>query len=242
MTRLMTRWTFTALMLFGLGLQGRALAGEACTGASVSGFNPGALYGPKVVFDIYRNGHKVGEQVTSFADQGNRLEVTSDMKLKVKFLFITAYRYHYKSQEIWCGDKLTALTSHIDDNGDRHSVVASSAPGGLEVTGLGQRPELIPEMMPTTHWNVDILTQHRLLNSITGRVNRVLIKDLVQAEVETGTGLRLATRYEYTGDVKDTDVWYDTRGRWVRLQFKAKDGSEITYVCRDCGGVKISSN
>ena len=42
-----------------------------------------------------------------------------------------------------------------------------------------------------------------------------------------------ATLYRYTGDL-DTEVWYDDEGRWVRMRFKAKDGSVITYQCEVC--------
>ena len=45
--------------------------------------------------------------------------------------------------------------------------------------------------------------------------------------------VKLAQRYRYFGDLS-VDIWYDGDGRWVKMQFTAKDGSSIEYVCRSC--------
>ena len=29
-------------------------------------------------------------------------------------------------------------------------------------------------------------------------------------------------------------TWYDEEGRWVKLRCRAKDGSMIDYICRQC--------
>jgi len=65
------------------------------------------------------------------------------------------------------------------------------------------------------------------MNAVT-----ILKKGLETIEVVGG---RLeATRYDYTGQLRDTSVWYDAAGRWVQLQFLARDGSVVTYKCRTC--------
>ena len=44
----------------------------------------------------------------------------------------------------------------------------------------------------------------------------------------------LATKDEYSGDIS-TLVWYSDHGNWVKMKFKASDGSDIEYKCIECG-------
>jgi hypothetical protein len=51
--------------------------------------------------------------------------------------------------------------------------------------------------------------------------------------LRTTNGPIKATEFVYDGELK-TNAWYDKQGRWVGLQFKARDGSTITYRCMNC--------
>ena len=44
-----------------------------------------------------------------------------------------------------------------------------------------------------------------------------------------------ATRYRYSGELEQTEVWYDDEGRWLRLRFPGGDGLPIDFICRRCG-------
>ena len=54
--------------------------------------------------------------------------------------------------------------------------------------------------------------------------------------IPTERGDVVASRYSYTGDLADTEVWYDDVGRWVKLRFLGRDGTPIEYACRRCQG------
>jgi len=47
-------------------------------------------------------------------------------------------------------------------------------------------------------------------------------------------GSVMATRYDYSGELTNTSVWYDAKGRWSKLEFKARDGSTVEYICNTC--------
>ena len=51
--------------------------------------------------------------------------------------------------------------------------------------------------------------------------------------VSTRNGSLRARHYLYSGDLNG-EIWYDEDGRWVKLRFRAKDGSMIDYICRQC--------
>ena len=88
-------------------------------------------------------------------------------------------------------------------------------------------------LFPTNHWNAGVLGQTRVLNTLTGKINNVSILSKGIETVSTENGPIKATRYVYSGDL-DNEVWYDDLGRWVKMRFKASDGSTINYVCKSC--------
>jgi hypothetical protein len=66
-------------------------------------------------------------------------------------------------------------------------------------------------------------------------LNKVLIIAQGSEIIPTENGLIKAKRYTYSGDLNN-EVWYDNEGRWVKMRFKASDGSIIDYVCKLCQG------
>ena len=81
-----------------------------------------------------------------------------------------------------------------------------------------------------------MLGQKRVLNTLTGNVNNVTLVAKGREAIATERGDVVATRYAYTGDLVDTEVWYDDAGRWVKLRFMGRDGTPIEYACRRCQG------
>jgi hypothetical protein len=68
---------------------------------------------------------------------------------------------------------------------------------------------------------------------MTGEVDEVEVFDQGLDTVATRTGSLRARHYLYSGDLNG-EIWYDEDGRWVKLRFRANDGSMIDYICRKC--------
>ncbi|MGB1875897.1 MAG: DUF6134 family protein, partial [Rhodospirillaceae bacterium] len=58
-----------------------------------SSIDPLELYPDGLEFDVYRKGSWVGRHKVKFEKDGDLLKVESHFKLKVKVLFVTAYKY-----------------------------------------------------------------------------------------------------------------------------------------------------
>jgi len=204
-------------------------------GPAVAGVvDPVALYGDEIRFDVLRDGDKVGAHVVRFFRDGNALSVRASFDIAMKFLGFTVYRYSYVSRSLWRGGRVIELEARVKDDGAEHWVRAGAGGQGLEVS----RPDgsfVAPvDVLPTDHWNAAVLRSELVLNTLTGNLNRVRIVDLGATIVETFGGGRQARHFRYTGEL-EVDVWYDAEGRWVKLRFKAEDGSTIDYVCLVCG-------
>lgn len=199
-----------------------------------------ALYGDRIAFEVRRGGSKVGTHETRFDQEGDVLKVTSEMKLKVKVLFIPVYKFKYQSEERWCGDQMFSIDASVNDNGDKNAFSARLEADRLVIEDETSVEAVKPGVLPTNHWNPAVLDDTAVLNTLTGNLNSVDILNRGEEVIETKTGEIRATRYEYQGEL-ETEAWYDEAGRWVKLRFKAEDGSTIEYVCTTCDAAEQSS-
>ncbi|MEX2311793.1 MAG: DUF6134 family protein, partial [Rhodospirillales bacterium] len=168
------------------------------------------------------------------------LFVDATLMLRIEVLLFTAYRYHYQSRSEWRDGWLRNLQARVDDDGKLFQLDAARVGNFVRVSHGDAQYRVSAPILPTDHWNSAVLSETRVLNTLTGLINDVRIKKLDRTMVETENGPVSATHYAYTGDLT-TEVWYDDAGRWVKLRFQGKDGSTIDYQCRRCqgGGTKM---
>jgi hypothetical protein len=202
--------------------------------------DPLQLYGGDIVFEVYRKKSKVGEHRVAFARDDGRLTVTAHFSLTVKFLGFSAYAFDYKSTEIWDdrtsgGLKLVGLSANTDDGGKLSSVTARPDGELFRIEGPNGPVLASSWVFPTNHWHRGQVATPTILNTLTGQLANVEVLRKGIDGVATASGVVDAEHFVYTGDLRDTDVWYDSQGRWVKMVFKAKDGSRIEYRCRACG-------
>ncbi|WP_374762908.1 DUF6134 family protein [Yunchengibacter salinarum] len=195
-----------------------------------------ARYGGDIIFEVQRDGNRVGQHVTRFEGQEGGMAVSSVMALKVKFLFITAYKFQYTSRAVWDGRGMKELRARTRDGGDTLAMSGARESDGFRWRSSDGEAFLAEGGMPypTNHWNPAVLRQAMVLNTITGQANDVTITPAGVETVATGTGQREALRVVYSGEL-NTEAWYDREGRWVGLRFEGRDGSTIRYVCQQCG-------
>ena len=205
---------------------------ETCaTGARSA--DPLSLYGNEIVFSVMRNGEPIGVHRVNFDRNGDELIVASRFEAEVKFLFLTAFEYLYESKAVWRNGCMVELKATTDDNGDKSRVLARLADGQLKIEGPAGTIRGTPGLLPSNHWNSGILESNQVLNTITGTVASINIADLGEKPVVVNAQPASARHYVYSGDLQ-TEVWYDDSGRWVKMRFRAEDGSSIEYICQKC--------
>jgi len=197
--------------------------------------DPIALYGQEMRFDVLRGGREAGWHRVRFDRNGSVLTVDSAFHFQIDLLFLTVFQYRYEAIEMWRDGQLDRLTVKVDDDGTPFAIHAVRADNRLSIRHGEDSYSVGVPLYPTNHWNIGVLGENRVLNTLTGRVNRVTIRPVGRETVTTELGDVPATRYAYTGEL-ETEVWYDDAGRWVKMQFTGRDGSTIEYVCRRCQG------
>ena len=215
---------------------GAFLAGATPAPAKVVSLaDPFALYGERIVFDVKRNGTRVGTQTVTFKKSPDQsVKVGVALELAVKFLGMTVYRYDYRSDAIWRDGLLVQLSSKQNDDGEINEVRIVSSEDGLRVEGPKGVVVASANLFPTNHWNPGVIGSRQVIDTLNGSLAEVTITNEGRETITAQGKAISATRFVYRGDVNPT-VWYDDRGRWVKFKFVAKDGSEVEYECRKCG-------
>lgn len=226
-------WAVAAILWLDLGLPGIATAQNMSPGDAMPLGDPLSLYGPRVDYDILRDGQKVGDHWISFSRRGGMIVTETYARIEVPFLFLTGYRFDYRSTSVWDGNVLTSLTARTDDDGEKSEVYVQRENEDLVVTGPTGSLTLDPAMLPTEHWSLSFVQAAEVINTITGHVNRITTTKLGSAFVPAASGIIRADRYRLDGDIR-IETWYDPAGRWLGMRFAGEDGSMIEYRCRDC--------
>ncbi len=207
-------------------------AGLAAADSPPPALDPFRLYGNEIVFDVERDGDVVGKYTIDFTrtDQGVLAEARVDVD--VNLLFVPIYQLRYHARELWSEGELQSIEAFTNDDGDLVHVQATRDAEGLQVKTNDQTFET-PAVLPISHWNPALLAGGPMLNGMTGEVDEVKVSKQGLDTVSTRNGSLRATHYLYSGDLNG-EIWYDEDGRWVKLRFRAKDGSMIDYICRRC--------
>jgi hypothetical protein len=178
---------------------------------------------------IFRDGKPVGSSQLQFERQGERLEVTTDARVRVAIGPLTIYEYRHVGREVWQGDRLVALETETNDNGLRMAVTGRLTTQGFEVMGRDGIVIAPPEIRPTSFWREDAVTQGRLLDSETGRIVGVTTSTLNQTRTEQGGWFH---RYRMSGDLKHPLELSYADGRLVVARLH-KLGSDIEFRAAD---------
>lgn len=204
----------SAGLLLGMGMVGaRGMTAEASSG--------------KLRFAVFRDGSEIGYHVLSFVQDGERLTVDIDIELRVRFAFITAYRYEHHNREEWQGGALSGFQSRTNDNGTRHTVKAEREGDELIVRGSDGRTAAPGDMLPTTYWHRNFMHRNRWIDTQNGRIVASEVEAVGVEQIEAAGQTVEAERFAIRGDL-DVDLWYHDE-RWVKLGFAASDGSRIDY-------------
>ncbi len=201
--------------------------------AATAGVAPGTER--HYVFDVSREGRPIGSHDVRLQRHGDVTRAFIDTRLRVRFLGLTVYSLDYSAEEVWTRDRLQSLRVEVNHNGERLSLQGQRRDDAFEVRdGDGERRLPLP-LVPTNHWHPIILEQDRVLNTLTGKVNDITVEREGEDALTLPAATVDATRYRFDGELQ-LHSWYDNDGRWLAMDFEARDGSIIEYRCRNCTG------
>lgn len=181
----------------------------------------------QLLFDVLRNGKRVGAHRLRFEPTADGLKVLVDVTMKIGFGPITLFNYQHNATELWRGDEWQSVEALTVQNGKRMVVKASRNNTGVAVEGPKGKFTAPVDTMAATHWNRRML-DGPFLNTQTGEVQKPKIARMGEAVIPARGGTIRAERFAMTGEV-ELDTFYDAGPTWAGLKFKGPDGSAFTY-------------
>jgi hypothetical protein len=183
-------------------------------------------------FRVFLDQKEIGTHRFDLVDRDGERELTSNARMAVKLLFVTAYTYDHHDVEHWNGDCLSKLSSTTDDNGDKHRVDVQRRDGATIVQTLQGAQRLGECVLTFAYWNPAMLQQTELLNSQDGEHVKVKIKDAGADAIDVRGVKTQARRYELRSEKLSIDLWYSEQQEWLALESKTARGQKLIYKLR----------
>ena len=189
-------------------------------------------------FDIIRKNKIIGSAETIFTKKNNILIVNTIIDIKLKVLFIPAYKFSQNSKEIWKNNEFIEFYGHTDFEDEREYFVEGVDLGNKFIAkGMDGKLVLNSDILPLNYWNKKILLEDELFDTQKGIVRKITVKRLPD-EIITLNKQNISTEkyiFDASSNPKDKGpfpqytLWYDDNDELVKFQFKNwKDKKIIT--------------
>ena len=208
-------------LLFTAAVAGPCLAGLAATAAAED----------PMVFDVLRDGSKIGEHRLVFERENSTLKVSVETDMAVKFAFLTVFRYEHKRIERWHGDELESLAGMTNDDGTEYEISIVRKEGHYSRTVNGTEEELSGPVAIDSWWSKDRLSAGKLFSADSDSVYRVRSDLMGKETIEASGGQVEAEHYKLSGEL-DRDLWYGPTGELLKVQYQNAAGETFEFIRR----------
>jgi hypothetical protein len=189
--------------------------------ALVPALAPRAGAAPRDIrFLVQREGSDIGTHTVRFREEGGLLRARTEMRIEVKLLSFTVYRFSQDTEEAWRGERLVGLESRSDRNGTRGFCRAAAEAAGLRLRGTAGEALVAADAVPLTWWREASLAGDVPLFDV--REGRVVAPRLVRSPAGGGQRIRVIGG-------EGAEVLYDAAGNWIGFATTGEDGSAVSY-------------
>lgn len=184
-----------------------------------------------MVFDVLRDGDKIGEHRLDFERQDSTLKVSVATDMAVKFAFLTLFHYEHKRVERWRGGELESLAGMTNDDGKEYEVSFVRKQGHYSRTINGAEEEIAGPVSIDSLWSRDLLAGGKLFSAANDQVYLVRSNLLGWETIEVSGGSVEAEHYKLTGEL-NRDLWYGSSGELLRVEYENDEGESFVFLRR----------
>jgi hypothetical protein len=180
-------------------------------------------------FAVHLDDSRIGFHRFDVLPSGDGVEVISEARFDVKFLFFNAFQYRHSNREAWNGRCLERIESETREN-DREFAVFGQRREDSFIIDTGEQAETLDSCVMTfAYWNPAFLQQPRLLNPQSGEYLPVEVQPLGKQEVIVRGDKVVAAAYRVKARNTELTVWYSDENEWLGLESVAKGGRIVRY-------------
>ncbi len=196
----------------------------------------------KVIFDVIRKNKVIGSHEIEFIKNDDSLLVKTNINIKVKVLFVTAYEFAHESTETWSEGNFIKIDAHTDFEDEREYYIKGRDDGDLFLaSGMDGKLELDKNILPSNFWNIDVLKQKEIFDTQKGVVRTIDVEDLGYEEIKVNKEnikcnkfiLNASNNPKDKGPFPEYTLWYDENNELMKFQFKDEGrGKKIITIIR----------
>ena len=188
---------------------------------------------PVLDYDILRKGETIGHQHIAFRTDGDRILMHSEIKIEVRLLFVTAFRYEQVRDEVWRGDKMLSLTAVTNDDGKKCDLRVQAEPAGFVAMSGKESWTLPADAVPLSYWHISMVTgAGPLFDTACGKLLSFRAQK-VGPEAVTARRAQVETiHYKIDDPGRMRDMWYDSNRILVQTSVVGRDGSSAVWVLK----------
>lgn len=207
------------------------LLAAPASGQEALGSLPEALPADPVVFDVLRDGDKIGEHRLLFEHEQDTLKVSVETDMAVKFAFLTLFRYEHKRIERWRDGELESLAGMTNDDGQEYEISIVRKEGHYSRTVNGSEEEISGPVAVDSLWSKERVTGGKIFSTADDKVYRVRSDTMGTETIEARGGETQAEHIKLSGEL-DRDLWYDPAGELLRIRYESDAGETFEFVRR----------
>lgn len=181
------------------------------------------------VFKVFLEDEEIGQQRFVVTPNGTGTKVEIEAQFDVKFWILTAYSYRHVNTEVWNGECLSMIRSQTNDNGETYFVHGTSSDKQLELVSHAGTRTIQGCVKTFAYWNRNVFFSPSLLNSQTGEMNQIELRNLGEDLISVRNQPTPAIHYQIDAEKFSVDLWYSASGEWLALQSTTEDDSKLRY-------------
>lgn len=173
-------------------------------------------------FRIMRDGDDIGSHVLEAVKGANGFEIDITIRIAVKILGVTAYRYEMDNREVWSGGRIVSVDSTTNDDGDKDRAKAKASGDKLSIEGSRYSGDAPGDTVTTSYFSDKFLTRRPWLSTQSGAPLKVDVKGAGRAGWHNVSG-ELTTALGYTGS-EWTGCEFDAGGELASYEIASQSG------------------
>lgn len=180
-------------------------------------------------FRVFLDDREIGYHRVTLNSEQQTKRVSVEADFKVKFLFFTAFRYQHTAEEVWSESCLTDIDAKTNNNGDSLYLKKNNEKTGFELITHAGEQALEGCVRSFAYWDVDLLKTGQLLNTQSGEIEAVQLRQLGDSVLEFEGNSIPAIKYRLSLEDKSIDLWYSEDMNWLALQSETEGGYQLSY-------------
>ena len=133
----------------------------------------------EVSFDVIRKNKIIGSVITTFNKDNDELILRTIVDIKVKVLFIPAYKFFQDTTETWINKEFIKIKGYTDFEDEREYYITGNDIGdNFVASGMDGDLVLSNKILPLNYWNKKILESDEVFDTQKGIVRKISVKKL----------------------------------------------------------------